>query len=379
MKRLCGSFFFGICPEIRLWAKLVRTRPLPLSQLVALDPCLLLMGGAGRLVLSVFLFYGISSRTYVAPLVAEAASTCTSVVPTAASHLGPSNVEKVRISNTPSGVSPRVADPVQDVSGGLALPLCPEREQEWSHSPMVQCVWSPLQGRCLVAGETQYDEEIIEPEATSSDHQERRKEERAPRDARAFWQTYNGRAPECDDSMGPNDTYQTGSGGDGSPSYVYSHGTQRGEVADAGEGALSQAGYVGKGNGRSSIDGDHWCIGRGSQNPVPATVEVDSQGRHATAEGRDKPDLFERASETARSSMEGMGQIYPGQVCGAAEALQDQALGVGGEVHGAEGESCYAPGQDEAGCAENGEHHRGGWRTAADRDQGVLRWKLVRA
>ena len=122
------------------------------------------MGGAGRLVLSVFLFYGISSRTYVAPLVAEAASTCTSVVPTAASNLGPSNVEKVRICNTPSGVSPRVADPVPDVSNGLAMPLHSEREQEWSHSPMVQCMWCPLQGRGLVARETQSNKEIIEPE-----------------------------------------------------------------------------------------------------------------------------------------------------------------------------------------------------------------------
>lgn len=159
----------------------------------------------------------------------------------------PFRVAKRGEGNAPAGAPPRVTDPVPDVSNGLAMPLYPEREQEWSHSPMVQRMWSPLQGCCLVAGETQSNKEIIEPETTCSYDQEGRKEEGAPRDSRAIWKTYNGRTPECDDSMGPDDPYQTGSGSDGSTYYVYSHDTQRGEVADAGEGALSQAGYVGKG------------------------------------------------------------------------------------------------------------------------------------
>ncbi len=331
------------------------------------------MVGTGRiLVVIYFLFFnGFSSGTYLASDAASAAAKGPQVVQKLTSIRRSQNVEEEKDCHAPAGAPPRISGPPLDVADGLAMPVQPQRQSEWSDTPMVQCMWSTLQRCSMVAGDIKQQEEISEQKVEESRRKSLRGQiqEEEPRIARALWETNRGRSDKFN-TLDSNNADSSSSSNRSRTSTKLSQSTG-GEIPDAGKGVLPQASNDGQRGWRCSPDGNHRSSGGGSKDASIAAAQADAQGCHPTAKSRTQSCLTEGTGTETGLSVARMGQIHQGEVCRAAEPLPHQERCAGGEVQRAEGKGQRAAGQDEAGSRKYGTRKRGRRRTTCNGDHRI--------
>ena len=327
------------------------------------------MGGADRLLVClVILSYGFSSRTHVAQDFAAKAAKGTQVVSSQTPFVGSQHLEEVPFSQTPSGVSSRISSAFSD---GLAMPVQSQGQSQWSDTPVVQCLRSTLQGRCLVAGNFRTEEVAKQKEEIQS-QDGTQGQNCGSRIARALRETGRGRSDESDsNAMGANNASSEGPSYGASGSQLYT--CSGGEFADVGKATASQTGCGGERSRRCNYDGNNWGFGGSSQEPIGAAIEANPQGCHSTAEGREQLGDTAGTSGKARYSMARMGQVHQGEVRGAVAALSYQEGNLGGKVQRTEREGVHTQGQDEEGSCRSRGQSRSRTKPTRGGDHGVHR------